>query len=126
VKGDPGYAPLLEQMAHRLVPLLVERQRLADIGRLHADPVAHLVHSHQITKPPESLAAATGGPPSEMLDKIQGMLARRFREDSALLVAGLRAAGRLVEAAAVEREAQRLDDSAEMQAALRNGRGESN
>jgi hypothetical protein len=121
VKADARYAALLEQVAHRLIPLLTERQRLADIGRLYADPVAHLVRNHQITKPPESLAAATGGVPSEMLDKIQGMLARRFREDSALLVASLRAAGRPGEASAVENEARRLDSSAEMQAALRQG-----
>jgi hypothetical protein len=126
VKGNPRYAALLEQMAHRLIPLLTERHRLADIGRLYADPVAHLVRSHQMTKPPQSLTAATGGAPSEMLDKIQGLLARRFREDSVLLVAALRAAGRVSEGAAVEREALRLDGSAEMQAAMRNGRATTN
>jgi hypothetical protein len=42
-----------------------------------------------------------------------------LRKEAAQLVRSLRAAGRDVDAAAVKREALRLDDSAEMRAALR-------
>jgi thiol-disulfide isomerase/thioredoxin len=123
VKDDPEYAPLLEQVAHRLIPLLRARDRLEDIGRLYKDPVAHLVRNHQMTQPPSGVAAGPEVPegvPADVLDKIRGMLAQRFREDAALLLASLRAAGRDTDASAVEREALRLDTSAEMVTALRD------
>jgi hypothetical protein len=112
-KNDPGAATTIDHCAHRLIDLLVERERWVDIGRLYRDPAAVLTRHHQISAPPPGATV-----PPEMLVALREMMARSFRERAALLLRCLRAAGRLTEAEALEAEALRLDSSNEMMKAL--------
>jgi thiol-disulfide isomerase/thioredoxin len=113
VKNDPGSAGTIDHCAHRLIDLLVERERWVDIGRLYRDPVAVLTRDHGMTTPPMGASV-----PTEMLASLREMMARRFRQRAALLLRCLRAAGRGTEAEALEAEALRLDSTHEMMKAL--------
>jgi len=110
IKDDPAQVEVLQRAAHHLVPKLRERQRWADIGRLYRDPVGELRRTHELMD--------TDGVPPEMLEQLRGFMTEHFRQEAALLLTSLRAAGRTGEAAAVESEALRLDPSDEMKAAL--------
>jgi len=101
VKVDAVQADVVEQVAHRLVPKLQQRERWADIGRIYRDPLAELRSAHELIDP-EGVAP-------EMVEQIRGFMTESFRKKAALLVTSLRAAGRNEEAAAVETEALRLD-----------------
>jgi thioredoxin 1 len=114
VKDGAGAAPVIERVAQRLIPLLVQRKRWADIGRVYADPVAELVREHELMNVP-----VPDWVDPEVMAQVSAMMAVRFRENAALLFLCLRAAGRGDEARAIEREASRLDPSAEMRTALR-------
>ena len=100
----------------RVVPMLLERERWADAGRLIQNPleelrthvaVLHMGRTYPLPDIPE--------PRRNALEKT---MLEGLRKEAAQLVRSLRAAGRDVDAAAVKREAQRLDDSPEMRAAL--------
>lgn len=131
VKADERYALVLNRCAHRLVDLLKERGRFGDIGRLYTDPVGTLVKQHRRRLPPPDITADAGPDVPEAIQphmrKILQMLLDRLPkhviEDAALMVKCLLAAGRSVEADAVEREARRIDPSEEMRAALEQARG---
>ena len=113
VKDDAGSAPTLEHCAHRLVDILKEGRRWADIGRLYRDPLAELTRAHELSKPPplpERDAA--------QLAMIAETFQRAFLDRAGLLVGCLQAAGRDAEAEAVRREALRLDPSDEMKHAV--------
>jgi thioredoxin 1 len=110
-KEDPAETACLDRVAHRLIPLLRERGRWADMGRLHRDPLGTLARVHALFDAPTGL-------PDEMKEELRVFGGRLFRAEAALLVRSLTAAGRAVEATEVEREALRLDPSVEMQAAL--------
>jgi hypothetical protein len=100
----------------RLLPLLIERERWADAGRLIRDPLekldtrAAMLHMGLTYPMPDTIASHRGALHRSMLDGL--------RKEAAQLLRCLRAAGREVEAAAVKRKALELDDSAEMRAAL--------
>jgi hypothetical protein len=131
VKNDERYALVLDRCSFRLVKLLQESARFADIGRLYKDPVATLVKDHRARLPPPNITAEPGPDVPETIRphmrKIMQMLLdslpKQVIEDAAFMVKCLLAAGRLDEAAAVEREARHIDPSEEMRAALEKVRG---
>jgi hypothetical protein len=131
VKRDERYALVLDRCAHRLIDLLEKRQRFDDIGRLYKDPVATLVKQHRTRLPPPNITAEPGPDVSEkirphmrkILQMLLDDLPKQVIGDAALMVKCLLAAGRTVEADAVEREARRIDPSEEMRAALEKARG---
>jgi hypothetical protein len=131
VKNDSRYAVMLDRCAHRLIGLLKDRERFADIGRLYRDPVATLVKKHRNLLPPPDITAE---PPPDVDDKVRPHmrtilqmlldgLPKAVIEEAALMVKCLLAAGRSAEADAVAQEARRIDSSDEMRAALEKARG---
>jgi len=92
-------------------------RRWADAGRLIRDPLAELrthgamLHMGRTFPMPDTVAPHRSALEETMLEGL--------RKEAAQLVRSLQAAGRDVEAAAVKREALRLDDSPEMRTALR-------
>jgi thiol-disulfide isomerase/thioredoxin len=114
VKDGGVAAPVIEKVAQRLIPLLTQHKRWADIGRVYADPVAELLREHELMNVP-----VPDWVDPEVMSQVSAMMAVRFRENAALLFLALRAAGRGDEARAIEREASRLDPSDEMRTALR-------
>jgi len=100
----------------RVIPMLLERERWADAGRLIRDPLqdlrvhAAMLHMGRSFPMPDTLEPHRSAFEETMLEGL--------REEAAKLVRSLQAAGRDVDAAAVKREALRLDDSPAMRAAL--------
>ncbi len=131
VKTDERYALVLDRCAFRLIKLLEKRERFGDIGRLYKDPVAALVKQHRALVPPPDITAEPGPDVPDpirplmrqMLQMLLDGLPKEVIEDAAFMVKCLLAAGRTVEADAVEREAHRIDPSEEMRAALEKARG---
>jgi len=131
VKDDQRHGSLLDRVASRLIPHLESRGRLADIGRLYKDPVATLVRNHVALQPPCDVDTEPSAdlPPlgqammRQVLEMVLDALPKQVREDAALMIASLLAAGRVAEADAVEREALRLDPSEAMRAGLQKARG---
>jgi thiol-disulfide isomerase/thioredoxin len=115
IKDDAGYAPLLAQLSHWLVPLLRRHERWADIGRLVQHPLAQLRRDHGVAE------KALERVPEQMRDQLAAAMKHHFRDQAGLLGRALEAAGRAEEAAAVKGEALRLDPSDEMKAALAGG-----
>jgi hypothetical protein len=110
-------AALHTSIISRVVPMLLERERWADAGRLIRDPLEELrTHGFMLhmgrTDPelPEIVASYRGMFVETMLEGL--------RKEAAQLVRSLKAAGRDIDVAAVKREALRLDDSPAMRAAL--------
>jgi hypothetical protein len=101
----------------RVMPMLHEHERWADAGRLLRDPLQTL-RTHA-----EMLAMSRSNPMPTALEPhrtvLEETLLHGLRKEAAQLVRSLKAAGRELDAAAVKREALRLDDSPEMRAALR-------
>jgi thioredoxin 1 len=90
----------------RLVPLLIERGRWADIGRLFRDPLAVLRESHERLED-----AKRHELPPELADRRPMMIEameRALRKNAALITISLLAAEREPEARAVLEEARRL------------------
>ena len=114
VKHSAAAAPIIEKAAQRLIPLLTQHKRWADIGRVYADPVAELLREHELMNAP-----VPDWVDPEVMAQVSAIMSVRFRENAALLFLCLRAAGRADEARAIEREAARLDPSDEMRTALR-------
>jgi hypothetical protein len=107
---------LPEAIIPRVMPLLVERERWADAGQLIRDPLHELrVHGAMLdmgrSRPMPGIERHRSTVEKTMLEGL--------RKEAAQLVRCLQAAGRDVDAAAVKREALRLDDSPEMRNALR-------
>lgn len=131
VKDDERHGSLLDRVASRLIPHLQSRGRLADIGRLYKDPVATLVRNHIAFQPPSNVDTEPSAdlPPQlhpimrQLLEMLLDELPNHVREDAALMVASLFAAGRMADADAVEREALLLDPSETMRAGLQKARG---
>jgi len=131
VKADERYALVLDRCAHRLITLLKERGRFGDIGRLYRDPAATLVEDHRARLPPPDITAEPSPDVPEkvrphmrkILQMLLDDLPKQVIEDASFMVTCLLAAGRSVEADAVEREARRIDPSEEMRAALEKARG---
>jgi hypothetical protein len=131
VKGDERYAFVLDRCASRLIKLLAERGRFADIGRLYKDPVSTLAEQHRARLPPPHITADPGPDVPErirpimqqLLQMLLDGLPKQVIEDAALMVKCLLAAGRTADAAAVETEARRIDPSEEMRVALEAARG---
>ena len=101
----------------RVMPMLIERERWADAGRLIRDPLAELrthaamLHMGRTFPMPDTVAPHRSALEETMLEGL--------RKEASQLVRSLQAAGRDVDAAAVKREALRLDDSRQMRDALR-------
>ncbi|HEY0706010.1 MAG TPA: thioredoxin domain-containing protein [Polyangia bacterium] len=110
IKDVPAAAPDIERHTHQLVTLLEQQQRWADIGRIYADPIAELRRIHEMPTPPSSDEA--------MSKMIAQHLQKALRDSAQLLVHCLKAAGRSADAAAVEKEALRLDPSDGMKQAI--------
>ncbi len=97
-------APLLERA---VVPLLIERERWADAGRVYVDPVASVRQHHEIIgqfaehRPPEMDDAE--------FDELRGHIAAQFRNAALQVHRCLIAAGRSDEAAMVVAAARELD-----------------
>jgi hypothetical protein len=108
----------LDRCVPRLVPLLRRRGRWADIGKLFRDPLAKLREDHATMMRANQASAGQRGfrgmSPEDLMKDL-------FREQTHIVVRGLRAAGRADEATALAREALALDDSAEMREALAIG-----
>jgi len=107
--GDKKLAWLLES---HLVPLLLEANRWADAGTLFEAPLATLESTAELKQHMKGL-------PPEVADQFREYATEKLRTDAAMLVRALRAANRDDDAKAVAAEARKLDDSAEMSAALR-------
>lgn len=99
----------------RLVPLLRRRGRWAEIGQLFRDPLAEVRLNHDMVVQSETQLTHM---PAAVRQRTDELMKDLFREQSAVLYRGLCAAGRTEEAAAVQREAIRLDPSADMREAL--------
>jgi len=110
----------LENLAHRLIPLLLSRDRWADAGRLIDDGVETLVrqHDHLISDefPPDL--------DEVVKNQIKEMGRDSFRQTAAEIRQMLIAGNRMEEAAAVERNALSLDPSEEMKEWLAKPRDE--
>jgi hypothetical protein len=124
VKGDAEHAPILDKLGQRLLPLLKARGRLCDIGRLFFDPVARLIEEHACFQPPPGFTPEPAmNLPDSTLDVMWRSLDNAFRNDAAVLLAGLLTAGRAHDAEAVDQEARRLDPSDAMAVGLEKARG---
>jgi hypothetical protein len=108
VKHDPAYAEVLDRMPE-LVPLLAAHGRWAEIGGIWRDPQRELSVAYE---------AVTHHTRSKHSQEIVQVVWRYFRRRAASLRRSLAAAGRDEEAAAIEREALRLDPSEQMREAL--------
>jgi hypothetical protein len=111
---------IIDRCAHRLIPLLRERGRWADVGRLFLDPVAEIRSEHATAE-----SALLRFPPDQehMRQELAKVVLHSFRDHAGVLCRGLRAAERPEDAAAVEHEALRLDDTPEMREALTRAPG---
>ena len=100
----------MRELANRLLPLLLSRDRWADAARLVDDGVADVVRHHGYFNwdqfPPEI--------GEEFKNQLIEMSRESFRENAAQIRHMLIAANRTEEAAAVERKALELDPSEEM------------
>jgi hypothetical protein len=124
VKADDDQVLVVDRLGQRLLPLLKARGRLSDIGRLFQDPVAHLIEEHACFLPPSGVQYDMPvNLPDKLLDLMWQSLDNAFRSDAAVLLSGLLAAGRSLDADAVDREARRLDPSDAMAAGLEKARG---
>jgi hypothetical protein len=103
VNARPELARVLR---HRLVPLLVARDRWADVSRLFPDPMGALRAVH------ESLDQVRGRVMPEGMEALRPQMVlgveKMLRNEGALMIASLRAAGREAEATAVTDEVRRL------------------
>ena len=100
----------LSKLAHRLIPLLLSRDRWAEAGRLIDDGVEELVRQHDYLISDEV-------PPDfdeELKNHIREMGRVSLRQQAAQIRHMLIAGNRIEEAAAVERKALSLDPSEEM------------
>ncbi len=112
VKDAPPPELKLEE-DHRLVELLEAQGRWNDLGRLFGDPVARLNESAARFR-----QEVPAGMPEEVAHEWRGFGERALRQEAAMLVRALKAAGREAEAAAVRAKALELDGSGEMRAAV--------
>jgi hypothetical protein len=115
VKADARYAPVIEHCATLLLEPLKKDQRWADIGRLFPDPLATLAELHEHVTFGASQPGAREDATSTEIRRLQE---KHFRDEVAVLYAGLRAAGRASDAKAVREEALRRDPTDEMRRAL--------
>jgi thiol-disulfide isomerase/thioredoxin len=114
-KDDKASVPVPDEVVDRLLPLLRERERWADAGRLLREPTQELRQLDELSR--EALAHLPADQ-EDMRDAMVAGIKHHLRDQATLLVRALRAAGRSADAEAAEREALRLDDSPEMRAAL--------
>jgi hypothetical protein len=110
VKDDTAFAPALDHARPLLIPVLRDRGRWADIGRLYRDPLATLRREFGLCQP------RPGGQGAALVTELGPSI---FRTRAAELYRAVLAAGRVVEAAAVATEALRLDGSELMKNELR-------
>jgi hypothetical protein len=120
VKADPLSELVFGAVADNLVEILKRRNRWADIGRLHSDPLATLDQLQQMRAALEmpQLKARLG---AAAYDQLKSTIAAKQRRDLGDLHAGLRAAGRDGEADALKARALSLDPSDDMKRALAQG-----
>lgn len=106
-----------EELAHlvrfTIVPMLAERGRWSDVGRAFPDPLDAIRKSIAICERMNSAPV-----PEEHKARLRESATKGFREDAALIVRGLRAAGRTAEANDVIAAATEADPSPEMKSAL--------
>jgi hypothetical protein len=105
----------LSAFLHRLAPLLIERNRWTDLGRLQPEPLANLRQTYEI------LAGAIARPHEGAAALREAALASTrhvCRQQVLVLYRSLLAAGRAAEAGLVLDEALLLDDSQEIRALL--------
>jgi len=115
VKEAPAEVPVLAQIGPWLIPALRQRDRWADIGRLVREPLAQIQRDHEVAETTMKKV------PAPLRDQLAAAMKHHFRDQAGMLCRALAAAGRSDEAAAVKSEALRLDDSADMKAALLAG-----
>jgi thioredoxin-like negative regulator of GroEL len=118
VKADRAAQPIMVAVAPYLSQALKLRDRWADIGRLHRDPLKELAFLYECL----TVGSLPGvkAPQTDLSSKVSAAAAKNFRDGVSDLCKGLRAAGRSKEAQEVENEALRIDRSEEMQSALGN------
>jgi hypothetical protein len=118
VKTDPGAQATIVAVAPYLIRALKLRDRWADIGRLHADPLKELAFLYEAL----TIGSLPGVrfPQADLSSKVGAAAVKNFRTAVSDLCKSLRAAGRTKEAKEVEGEALRLDSSEEMRIALGN------
>jgi thiol-disulfide isomerase/thioredoxin len=112
VRAHPSLTTLFEQ---RVLPLLVEADRWADVGALYVDPLQTLTRAAELRTHADKF-----GPnmPPEAKEQFRAYAIRELRRVAGQIVRGLRAAERADEATRVEARARELDDSPEMDEAL--------
>ncbi|MBS2026714.1 MAG: thioredoxin family protein [Deltaproteobacteria bacterium] len=111
---DKLLAWLLES---QVVPMLIEANRWADAGALFAQPLKTLEEAVALLNQADHM-------PSDTPPGFREFATKNLREVAGQLVRALRAAHRDEEAKAVAAEARKLDDSAEMSAALGDAESE--
>jgi hypothetical protein len=116
VKADPNAADVVEGLSRFLQEPLEASGRWADLGRIFTNPLAELTRQHRLIAMPGSPRSAMIG--ADALVTLREFATERFRKTAAMLLGGLRAAGRTREADAVRAEALRLDPSTAMESAL--------
>ena len=107
IKGDPDSAQTLERFAFRLLPLLEEQERWADVGRLVRDPVKAIQRDHAMA----TMRMPMGNADAELRKRVQDMAMENFRSQAANMYMGLLAADRKVDAERYADEAAKLDDT---------------
>ena len=109
--------PELENILRgRLAPLLIERRRWSEVGRLYRDPLATLQQSHQRLEQVRRDAVPPGmeAMHPRLIESLEGLL----RKDAGVMVASLVAAGREPEARAVVEEIRRVSPGETTEQAL--------
>jgi thiol-disulfide isomerase/thioredoxin len=114
IKNDADAKQTLERFSYRLQPLLEQRERWADVGRLIPDPIQKLKDDYGIMR----MSSVGQGMDAALKAQVQAMAKDNFRRRSSSLYAGLLAAGRFGDAQRFVTEATRLDDTAQMRVAL--------
>ncbi len=98
----------------KIIPLLVERDRWSEAGRLYRMPMWTLQQVEEVARSTPSIELS-----ARDCEEIETAGSNYRRREASVLVRALRAAGRDAEADEVTLEATRLDGSEEMAAALR-------
>jgi thioredoxin 1 len=102
---------VLDDFGFRLENLLIKHNRWADLAAVVKDPIAKIREDHELVA---LTSRPIRGADEDMQKQVNEMASQRFRDGTARLYAGLLAAGREGDAAALAEEARKLDPAPEM------------
>lgn len=112
VKDDPRWKALIDSVNYRLVPILIEKQRWAEVGKIYGDAVEDLDRLH------DALSHAPKGADDKFRKEVLASRDRFVRVKAGQYYRGLLAASRTEDAQKVAKRARELDSSPAMIEAL--------